>query len=252
MLELLPTVASGALRYQPNQTPGKAYTEAEEYYCTHSSEISENIVLRSQFTKACSDNLIKGTPYKHTKGLMLDLFLRNMPNWVGSIVVVDDNSHVIESIENFTPVQNSTTVPPLTIIPVTKCTSGESGLTGGEFSETAVNPVEFKINLPDFSTKSHSDVPFSKISPEAHVTNNNLDEVYYNKKLEEHQRKALTTELNYLKTTCDNISDADTIKKINTLITKVELLIEKENTVDLVNAVVLTNRMLAILRAGII
>lgn len=39
--------------------------------------------------------------------MLLDFFVKNMPPWVGSIVVVDDNVTVVKDVSSFRP----TTVP---------------------------------------------------------------------------------------------------------------------------------------------
>jgi hypothetical protein len=42
--------------------------------------------------------------YHHNKGLLLDAFLRQKPEWVTSVLVFDDNKEVIKDMEHFTSV----------------------------------------------------------------------------------------------------------------------------------------------------
>ena len=67
--------------------------------------VARGTVVRSVFAKAIGDQLAVELGYEHSKGLLLDLFLRTTaPAWVGSVVVCDDDAAVADSIEVFRPV----------------------------------------------------------------------------------------------------------------------------------------------------
>lgn len=120
------SLCSSISTYQPNNTkPGKAFDDAKS--ALNNDEFSEYFLVKSTITKAFGDRLGAKHGYPHTKGLMLDLFLHHRPDWVGSILVADDNKEVISTFEidpvtsqtKFKPVDASKTpCPLLTLIPV--------------------------------------------------------------------------------------------------------------------------------------
>lgn len=116
--------------YSPAKSEvGVGYSDASmEYYETKA--VSDATRAKSVFAKVFSDHISERCGYNHSKGLLLDMFLRHMPNWVESIVVVDDNKSVVSDIDDFHPVQLSTsdltaslslpnTLPMITMVPVT-------------------------------------------------------------------------------------------------------------------------------------
>ncbi|WP_133139939.1 hypothetical protein [Legionella genomosp. 1] len=95
------------LKYQPDKNiPGAAFQAArkdfEELTAKDGSVPMPNGLLeRSTFAKGFADRLANRMNYKHTKALMLDLFLKYKPDWVSDIFIADDLTAVIESIKEY-------------------------------------------------------------------------------------------------------------------------------------------------------
>jgi hypothetical protein len=116
--EFLPGLATAIQTYYPdNKILGKGYADAAAEF-EESANISDETKTRSFFAKAFADHLGEKYGYKHNKGLLLDLFLRHKPAWISSLIVVDDNHNVIESISNFKAVDDNVRFPLISMIPV--------------------------------------------------------------------------------------------------------------------------------------
>lgn len=83
---------------------GIAYKEGIDAYAQlkdgHAS-IPNSIAERSEVAKILGDHIAHQAGYEHTKGLLLDAFLQNKPEWVSNIIIADDNQHVITSIAQY-------------------------------------------------------------------------------------------------------------------------------------------------------
>lgn len=101
---LLPRMARAVSVYDPSSVPGISFSEAAQEATTNEGIVSQETVARSMFSKAVGDHIAARMGFDHTKGLMLDLFLRHLPEWASSIVVCDDNMAVNETIHAFRPV----------------------------------------------------------------------------------------------------------------------------------------------------
>ncbi|WP_131751175.1 hypothetical protein [Legionella erythra] len=105
----------GMVKYDPEANrPGCSYAEAFKA-CSTIEKLEEaalpgHLLERSSYTKVFVDHLAtklgfvdptkqSGQERGHTKGLMLDFFLHHKPEWVSSILVVDDNIDVIQGID---------------------------------------------------------------------------------------------------------------------------------------------------------
>ncbi|MBA3537079.1 MAG: hypothetical protein H0T84_10795 [Tatlockia sp.] len=116
--DVLPGLAKVIQTYFPdNKVPGKGYADAAAEF-EESGNISDETRTRSFFAKAFADHLGEKYGYKHNKALLLDLFLRHKPAWISSLVVIDDNDDVIESISNFKAVDEQVRLPLITMLPV--------------------------------------------------------------------------------------------------------------------------------------
>lgn len=112
---------AGALVYSPEkQLVGVAYESACKELST-TGNVSEATGRRGFLAKGFTQYSSQKKNYEHDKGLMLDHFIQRLPNWVSSIVVLDDSSSVNQCINNFKPVTpiQDVPMPPLTMIPVT-------------------------------------------------------------------------------------------------------------------------------------
>jgi hypothetical protein len=75
----------------------------------------------SNFTKAYADEQANQASHPHTKGLLLDVFIKQIPNkfrWVSHVVVADDNYNVINAVKQYR--QKNTSPIPITLIEVPK------------------------------------------------------------------------------------------------------------------------------------
>ena len=128
-----PSIYRAATTYNPSVCVfGEAFNEASlENYRDQS--LSDATKIKSIFAKVLADHLSQLLGYKHVKGLLFDAFIRQMPTWVSSVLVFDDNQNVIADIENFLPVKAATSkinvmiadtleeaiIPHTTMVPVT-------------------------------------------------------------------------------------------------------------------------------------
>lgn len=101
---------------QKNQ-PGCSYDEANKVFDPNAPSLPAHLETRSTMTKVFSDFLAEKTGYVdlskepghqqgHTKSLMLDFFLHHKPDWISSILVVDDNINVIQGIGTYKETRN--------------------------------------------------------------------------------------------------------------------------------------------------
>ncbi len=115
---VIPNLANAIQTYQPDKAGlGRGFQEAAQEL-NETKYLSNKIWVRSKIAKLLADHLAEKYQYVHNKGLLLDLFLHHKPEWAGIIVIADDNEKVIESIENFVPVDEGTVIPPVIMIPV--------------------------------------------------------------------------------------------------------------------------------------
>lgn len=129
-MDTLPNLCKAISEYMPlDAQPGVAYSEA----CLElhaNSTVGDSTKMKSIFAKVFADHLSEKFGYKHTKGLLMDLFLHHQPDFVNGIIVFDDNINVISDITNFKPASllrgnsaetcnRSSTV--LSAVPVTSC-----------------------------------------------------------------------------------------------------------------------------------
>jgi len=104
----LPQISRTIAGYAPEQNlPGSAFADSVLEADSTSGSVSPGTTARSLFAKALGDHIAGNLGFAHSKGLLLDLFLRHAPPWVGSVFVCDDNGTVCESINAFKPVPNS-------------------------------------------------------------------------------------------------------------------------------------------------
>lgn len=104
----LPQISRAVAAYLPKENlPGSAFADAILEADLNSGRVSSDTTARSLFAKALGDHIADNLGFKHSKGLMLDLFLRHAPHWVGSVFVCDDNGSVCETISAFEPVPDS-------------------------------------------------------------------------------------------------------------------------------------------------
>lgn len=247
----LPTVVAEALSYHPDRTPGKAYKEAAQYHRENEGRLSETLRNRSLYSKALSDNLLTRTNYTHTKGLMLDLFLRNRPSWVSSIVVADDNKKVIETITNFQPVEETTVVPVITIIPVTSAQLDEEYFDNKlkDHKKAVLKSALNKLNKIESFPEDPNSNKQIEISTEEEEANVDLIEVFDEEfELQKNKNVVLSTaisaEMVKLETTKSQLKNNSLQKKIDTLLAEVRSLQGKESEVDLINILAYTNSLL--------
>ena len=88
--------------------PGIAFEEAERAFPRVQklgAEMPDNINPKGFVGKILGDR--EGGKYPHTKGLLLEKFMENKPDWVSSIVVVDDNQNVIDSVQKYNDEKSS-------------------------------------------------------------------------------------------------------------------------------------------------
>lgn len=118
--EELPALALAVTSYAPQANkPGQGFSEvAKQAQEADQGGVSRGATVRSMIAKAIADHLSVKLGYAHCKGLMLDLFLQQLPAWVNSIVVCDDHEKVNECVNGFRPVDPATQVPVLTMIRV--------------------------------------------------------------------------------------------------------------------------------------
>jgi hypothetical protein len=106
--------ASTALnRAMKEVTFGIAYKEGIESYLKVENEdkpIPNHISERSDVAKILGDQIAQQAGYAHTKGLLLDAFMQNKPEWVSNIIIADDNKNVITSIAQYHE-KNQPTIP---------------------------------------------------------------------------------------------------------------------------------------------
>lgn len=114
----LPTLAAAISNYIPEKTPlGKGYEDAQKEF-NASNTLSDPTKARSIFAKCFGDHLSAKKGYHHNKGLLLDMFLAHKPEWVGSVIVADDNEKVIKDVSDFRRVSGDRAGIPVTMIPV--------------------------------------------------------------------------------------------------------------------------------------
>jgi len=118
----LPKMSEAIVAYRPERGAiGAGFSDAcIEMHDTKT--VSDNTRARSIFAKVFADHLSEKVGYRHCKGLLLDLFLRHRPDWVGSIVVIDDNKDVVADVTSFKPVSTlpmAGTLPPVSVVAIT-------------------------------------------------------------------------------------------------------------------------------------
>ncbi|WED42445.1 hypothetical protein [Legionella cardiaca] len=110
------------IEYIPEKNkPGASYADAVKAYQSMPTTAKEDeplpghMLARSSYAKVFADRLAQD--YDNTKGLLLDFFIRHKPDWVSSIVVMDDREKVISAVKQY--VERSKTDVPITTIHVT-------------------------------------------------------------------------------------------------------------------------------------
>ncbi|QEY49923.1 hypothetical protein [Legionella longbeachae] len=91
---------------------GIAYKEGMQSYLAGKNEnepIPNHIFERSYVAKILGDHIAQQAGYAHTKGLLLDAFMQNKPEWVSNIIIADDNQNVITSIAQYREKNQPTT-----------------------------------------------------------------------------------------------------------------------------------------------
>lgn len=107
---------------------GVSYDEARQIYITNKGhlkeedELPEGVFQRSKAIKFLADLSAMHHGYKDGKALMLDLFLKNKPDWVSSIIIADDKDSVIESVKDY--IDRNKPEIPITTIHVTQKSMG--------------------------------------------------------------------------------------------------------------------------------
>ncbi|STX28525.1 Uncharacterised protein [Legionella beliardensis] len=101
---------------------GSAFEEALDVYNSDIADpkkepgfhLSHNMNPRGDVAKLLGDQRAIHEGYSHTKGLLLEAFMANKPEWVSSIIIADDNRKVIESCEKY-KAENNPDIPISTI-----------------------------------------------------------------------------------------------------------------------------------------
>jgi hypothetical protein len=92
---------------QDRSTNGIAYREGKKAYLAYlltnnkNEPMPNHVIERSMVAKVLGDHIAYAEGYSHTKGLLLDAFMQNKPNWVSHIIIADDNAKVIKSIDQY-------------------------------------------------------------------------------------------------------------------------------------------------------
>ncbi|QRN04469.1 hypothetical protein GH742_11600 [Legionella sp. MW5194] len=109
---------TGLQQYSPEKNrPGCSYDEANKAFDPNASSLADNLETRSTMVKVFTDYLAENNGYVdlgkksgeqqgHTKSLMLDFFLHHKPDWVSSILIVDDNINVIQGVDMYKATHN--------------------------------------------------------------------------------------------------------------------------------------------------
>jgi hypothetical protein len=87
------------------------------------SYLPPNLITKSKIAKALADYLSEKAnnglnEQNHTKGLLLELFLLQKPEWVDDILIADDHYGVINTIAQFKPVKLTGETPVITMLPI--------------------------------------------------------------------------------------------------------------------------------------
>lgn len=136
--------------YLPNECRmGACFAESVSGYReierqTDETPLPNNLFERSTFAKVFADRLVERKGYVHTKAEMLNLFIHNMPTWVRSIVVADDSSRVIESINQYK--EHNVTPVPITTIHVKNSSLGQEYYDVNLIRETILTQIDTHIN----------------------------------------------------------------------------------------------------------
>lgn len=103
-----------------NVTCGIAYRDAVEVLPLVEGQggaMPSSMNERSNIAKLLADQIAQQAGYTHTKGLLLDAFMTSKPDWVSSVLVIDDHAHVMKAIQEYQDKSNPNVV--ITTIHVT-------------------------------------------------------------------------------------------------------------------------------------
>lgn len=99
---------------------GSGFHQASTEWNISNHVLSEQTELKSNVAKMLAEDLKTKKGYAHTKALLLELFMRDKPDWVSDIVIADDNEKVLQSLQEYKNRCHTCQqeIMPITVIPV--------------------------------------------------------------------------------------------------------------------------------------
>ena len=185
--DVFPNLFHAATEYNPeNFISGYSYNEASIEYYNSNQQISENTMNKSFFSKLFADHLSHKLNFHHNKGLLLNAFLRNIPEWVGSVLVFDDNDQVIFDMKNYNNIRLDSYIHKDNL---DTNTTGIDSINNNTTCNISTSIENVKYNGTDLSIPTEPTelkFPLVTIIP---VTSKNLELKYYNKYIIKHMKQ---------------------------------------------------------------